>query len=211
MYSALYPVVSRAAVSAAPAPGSCSLPPEANGLLAPGSRRLRSSQSLYCMLSPSEPSAAPRALDGPPSTPIPTLHSGPLDREADGSPAGPSSPLVDALSHLPDKDSSFEDLEQFLAMSEPQTPGTKREPLLECLKSTVKDIHNAIGEPAGTNTGPAPLRLPTSSAAYCPGQQGPLSTHPQKQAFSPEEQALAYLSASDSGWRWCWSLGMWCL
>ncbi|XP_028609312.1 VPS9 domain-containing protein 1 isoform X3 [Grammomys surdaster] len=145
VYSALYPVVSRAAISTAPAPGSCSLPPEANGLLAPGSRRLRSSQSLYCMLSPSEPSAAPRAQDGPPSTPaIPTLHSGPLDREADGSPAGPSSPLVDALSHLPDKDSSFEDLEQFLAMSEPQTPGAKREPLLECLKNTVKDIHNAI-------------------------------------------------------------------
>ncbi|XP_031197589.1 VPS9 domain-containing protein 1 isoform X2 [Mastomys coucha] len=145
VYSALYPIVSRATISAVPAPGSCSLPPEANGLLAPGSRRLRSSQSLYCMLSPSEPSAAPRALDGPPSTPsMPILHSGPLDREADGSPAGPSSPLVDVLSHLPDKDSSFEDLEQFLAISEPQTPGAKREPLLECLKSTVKDIHNAI-------------------------------------------------------------------
>ncbi|XP_021486888.1 VPS9 domain-containing protein 1 isoform X2 [Meriones unguiculatus] len=145
IYSALYPTVSRAAISAAPAPGCCSLPPEANGLLAPGSRRLRSSQSLYCMLSPSEPSTAPRPLDGPPSIPpIPILHSGPPDREADSSPAGPSSPLVDASSHLPDKDSSFEDLEQFLAMSEPQTPGAKREPLLECLKSTVKDIHNAI-------------------------------------------------------------------
>ncbi|XP_052023167.1 VPS9 domain-containing protein 1 [Apodemus sylvaticus] len=145
VYSALYPVVSRAAVSAVPIPGSCSLPPEANGLLAPGSRRLRSSQSLYCMLCPPEPSTAPRALDGPPSTPsVPALHSEPLDREADGSPAGPSSPLLDALSHLPDKDSSFEDLEQFLALSEPQTPGAKREPLLECLKSTVRDIHNAI-------------------------------------------------------------------
>ncbi|KAH0501520.1 VPS9 domain-containing protein 1 [Microtus ochrogaster] len=145
VYSALYPVVSRAAISAAPAPGCCSLPPEANGLLAPGSRRLRSSQSLYCMLSPSEPSGAPRPLDGPPSTPsASTLHSGSLDREADSSPAGPSSPLVEASSHLPDKDSSFEDLEQFVAVSEPHTPGAKREPLLECLKSTVKDIHNAI-------------------------------------------------------------------
>lgn len=145
VYSALYPIVSRAAISAVPAPGCCSLPPEANGLLAPGSRRLRSSQSLYCMLSPSEPSVAPRPLDGPPSTPsAPTLHSGSLDREADSSPAGPSSPLVEASSHLPDKDSSFEDLEQFVAISEPQTPGAKREPLLECLKSTVKDIHNAI-------------------------------------------------------------------
>ncbi|XP_051024718.1 VPS9 domain-containing protein 1 [Acomys russatus] len=145
VYSALYPVVSRAAVSTVPAPGCCSLPAEVNGLLAPGSRRLRSSQSLYCMLSPSESSAAPRPQDGPLSTPsIPTLHSGSLDREADSSPAGPPSPLVDASCHLPDKDSSFEDLEQFLAISEPQTPGAKREPLLECLKSTVKDIHNAI-------------------------------------------------------------------
>lgn len=158
VYSALYPIVSRAAISAAPAPGCCSLPPEANGLLAPGSRRLRSSQSLYCMLSPSEPSVAPRPLDGPPSTPsAPTLHSGSLDREADGSPAGPSSPLVEASSHLPDKDSSFEDLEQFVAVSEPHTPGAKREPLLECLKSTVKDIHNAIGERAGHQPGAAPV------------------------------------------------------
>lgn len=176
VYSALYPVVSRAAICAVPAPGSCSLPPEANGLLAPGSRRLRSSQSLYCMLSPSEPSAAPRALDGPPSIPsIPTLHSGTLDREADGSPAGPSSPLVGALPHLPDKDSSFEDLEQFLAMSEPQTPGAKREPLLECLKSTVKDIHNAIGEPAGTNTGPASVA--PASPQVLPGTAR-ISAHP---------------------------------
>lgn len=176
VYSALYPVVSRAAICAVPAPGSCSLPPEANGLLAPGSRRLRSSQSLYCMLSPSEPSAPPRALDGPPSTPsIPILHSGTLDREADGSPAGPSSPLVGALPHLPDKDSSFEDLEQFLAMSEPQTPGAKREPLLECLKSTVKDIHNAIGEPAGTNTGPAPAA--PASPQVLPGTAR-ISAHP---------------------------------
>lgn len=199
VYSALYPVVSRAAVSAVPAPGSCSLPPEANGLLAPGSRRLRSSQSLYCMLCPPEPSTAPRALDGPPPTPsVPTLHSEALDREADGSPAGPSSPLLDALSHLPDKDSSFEDLEQFLALSEPQTPGAKREPLLECLKSTVKDIHNAIGEPAGHRTCSNCVCQP-SSAACCPGQPRPLSTHPQEQAFSPEEQALVYLSAQTVG------------
>ncbi|XP_008840373.1 VPS9 domain-containing protein 1 isoform X4 [Nannospalax galili] len=156
VYSALYPVVSQTAVSAAPALGCCSLPPDANGLLAPGSRRLRSSQSLYCMLSPSEPSAAPRPLDGPHATPLtPPLYPGPLDRGADSSPAGPSSPLVEVSSCLPDKDSSFEDLEQFLAISEKwgqgtgsqsesQTTGAKREPLLECLKSTVKDIHNAI-------------------------------------------------------------------
>uniref|UniRef100_A0A2K6GD23 VPS9 domain containing 1 n=1 Tax=Propithecus coquereli TaxID=379532 RepID=A0A2K6GD23_PROCO len=137
VYSTLYPVVSRAASSAAPAPGCCSLPPDTDRLLAPGSRRLRSSQSLYCMVSPPEPSTAPRPQDGSPAPPT----TPPL------SPGGPPSPLGDASSHLPDKDSSFEDLEQFLATSErwgrglggqpePQTPGQ--------LKSAVKDIHNAI-------------------------------------------------------------------
>lgn len=88
---------------------------------------------------------------------MPPLNPGPLDRGADSCLARPASPLTDASACLPDKDSSFEDLEQFLAISEkwsrspggqpePQTPGTNREPLLECLKSTVKDIHNAIGE-----------------------------------------------------------------
>ncbi|KAM4833953.1 VPS9 domain-containing protein 1 isoform 2-T2 [Thomomys bottae] len=156
VYSALYSIVSQTAVSAAPAPGCCSLPPEADRLLAPGSRRLRSSQSLYCMLSPPEPSIAPRPQDGPTAAPsIPQLHPGPLERGVDSSSARPPSPLEDASSHLPDKDSSFEDLEQFLVTSErwgrgpgvhpePQTPGAERKPLLERLKTTVKDIHNAI-------------------------------------------------------------------
>ncbi|XP_023588357.1 VPS9 domain-containing protein 1 [Trichechus manatus latirostris] len=141
VYGALYPVVSRAAQSAAPAPGCCSLPSDADGPVVPGSRRLRASQSLHCVLCPPEP--APQPQDGPP------------DRGVVGSPVGPPSPLGDAASHLRDKDSSFEDLEQFLAMSErwglgpggrseAQNPGAKREPLLEQLKSTVKDIHNAI-------------------------------------------------------------------
>lgn len=149
VYRALYPVVSRGA-AAASAPSCCSLPPDADGLLAPGSRRLRPSQSLYCMLCPPEPSPSPRLTDGPPASPsTPPLHPGPPDRGADSSPKGPPSPLAG-------KDSSFEDLEQFLATSErwglspggqpePQTPGVK-EPLLEQLRSTVKDIHNAIGE-----------------------------------------------------------------
>ncbi|XP_005861327.2 PREDICTED: VPS9 domain-containing protein 1 [Myotis brandtii] len=69
-------------------------------------------------------------------------------RGADSSPKGSPSPLVR-------KDSSFEDLEQFLATSErwgqgpgrgtdPQASGVKEEPLLEPLKSIVKDIHNAV-------------------------------------------------------------------
>ncbi|KAM5295623.1 VPS9 domain-containing protein 1 isoform 2-T2 [Glossophaga mutica] len=148
VYRALYPVVSRG-TAAASAPSGCSLPPEADGLLAPGSRRLRPSQSLYCMLSPLEPSPAPRPPDGPPPSPPPApLQPGLPDRGVDSSPKEPPSPHVG-------KDSSFEDLEQFLATSErwgqgpggrpePQPSGVKEEPLLAQLRSTVKDIHNAI-------------------------------------------------------------------
>lgn len=156
VYRALYPVVSRGA-AATSAPRCCSLPPDANGLLAPGSRRLRPSQSLHCMLCPPEPSPAPQPAEGPPaSPPTPPPHPGPPDSGADSSPKGPPSP-----SPLAGKDSSFEDLEPFLATSErwgcgpggrpePQTPGVKEEPLMEQLKSTVKDIHNAIGEGGST-------------------------------------------------------------
>ncbi|XP_057390995.1 VPS9 domain-containing protein 1 isoform X6 [Balaenoptera acutorostrata] len=153
VYRALYPIVSRGAASAL---GCRSLPPDADGLLAPGSRRLRPSQSLYCMPSPPEPSPAPRPTDGTSaSASIPPPHPGNPDREADGSPAGPPSPLADTSSDLPGKDSSFGDLEQFLATPErrgrgpggrpePQPPGVTKEPLLEQLKGTVQDIHDAI-------------------------------------------------------------------
>ncbi|XP_053772176.1 VPS9 domain-containing protein 1 isoform X2 [Desmodus rotundus] len=148
VYRALYPVVSRGA-AATSAPSGCSLPPDADGLLAPGSRRLRPSQSLYCMLSPLEPTLASRPPDEPPPSPPPApLQPVLLDRGLDSSPKGPPSPQVG-------KDSSFEDLEQFLAtsdrwgqgpggQSEPRPSGVKEEPLLVQLRITVKDIHNAI-------------------------------------------------------------------
>ncbi|XP_067574239.1 VPS9 domain-containing protein 1 isoform X5 [Pseudorca crassidens] len=154
VYRALYPIVSRGAASAL---GCRSLPPDADGLLAPGSRRLRPSQSLYCMPSPPEPSPAQRPTDGASaSAPIPPPHPGNPDRGADGSPTGPPSPLADTSSDLPGNDSSFGDLEQFLAtperrgrgpggQPEPQPPGVRKEPLLEQLKGTVQDIHDAIG------------------------------------------------------------------
>uniref|UniRef100_A0A8C3YIW3 VPS9 domain containing 1 n=1 Tax=Catagonus wagneri TaxID=51154 RepID=A0A8C3YIW3_9CETA len=132
VYRALYPIVSRGAGAAASAPGCRSLPPDTDGLLAPGSRRLRPSQSLYCMPSPAEPSPAPQAPDGPPDSPP--------NRGADSSPAGPPSPLADASPCLPGKDSSFEDLEQFL----PQTAGVEQEPLREQLRAVVQDIHDAV-------------------------------------------------------------------
>ncbi|XP_012578299.1 PREDICTED: VPS9 domain-containing protein 1 [Condylura cristata] len=144
VYRALYPLVSSGAVPAA-APGGCSLPPDTDGPLAPGSRRLRPSQSLYCMPSPPEPSPGLQPPGEPPASP---LQPGPAD-----CPPG-----------LPAKDGSFEDLEQFLAASdqrgpgperqpEPQVPGAPREPLLEQLRSTVRDIHNAIGEAGGLQLG----------------------------------------------------------
>ncbi|KAG8508163.1 LOW QUALITY PROTEIN: VPS9 domain-containing protein 1 [Galemys pyrenaicus] len=139
VYRALYPLVSSSAPPAS-APGSCSLPPDTNGLLAPGSRRLRPSQSLYCMLSAPEPGPSPQPPGEPPaSPPASPLQPGPQD----------SSPRP------PAKDSSFEDLEQFLAAPdrwgqgpegppEPPGPGAKKEPLLEQLQSAARDIHNAI-------------------------------------------------------------------
>ncbi|XP_030154885.1 VPS9 domain-containing protein 1 isoform X5 [Lynx canadensis] len=156
VYRALYPVVSRGAAGAASAPGCCSLSPDADGLRAPGSRRLRPSQSLYCVLSPAEPGPAPRPPDGPHgSPPTPPPHAGPPEGGAAGGPAGPASPLAHAPPGVQSRHSSFEDLEHFLATSEgwgrgrgrppePQASGVKTEPLSEQLKSAVKDIHNAI-------------------------------------------------------------------
>ncbi|XP_058565575.1 VPS9 domain-containing protein 1 isoform X6 [Neofelis nebulosa] len=156
VYRALYPVVSRGAAGAASAPGCCALSPDADGLRAPGSRRLRPSQSLYCVLSPAEPGPAPRPPDGTHgSPPTPPPHAGPPEGGADGGPAGPASPLAHTPPGVQSRHSSFEDLEHFLAASEgwgrgrgrppePQASGVKTEPLSEQLKSTVKDIHNAI-------------------------------------------------------------------
>ncbi|XP_045296019.1 VPS9 domain-containing protein 1 isoform X5 [Leopardus geoffroyi] len=150
VYRALYPVVSRGA------PGCCSLSPDADGLRAPGSRRLRPSQSLYCVPSPAEPGPAPRPPDGPHgSPPTPPPPAGPPEGGADGGPAGPASPPAHTPPGVQSRHSSFEDLEHFLATSEgwgrgrgrppePQASGVKTEPLSEQLKSTVKDIHNAI-------------------------------------------------------------------
>ncbi|XP_073082911.1 VPS9 domain-containing protein 1 isoform X6 [Manis javanica] len=137
VYQALYPIVSRGA----------------NELLGPGSRRLRPSQSLYCVLSTPEPSLALQPLDGL-AAGVPPAQPRPPDGGVDSSPLGPPSPLAHTTSHSLGKDSSFEDLEQFLATSErsgrnlggrpePQFPEVK-EQSLEQLASTVKDIHNAV-------------------------------------------------------------------
>uniref|UniRef100_A0A6I8PFW9 VPS9 domain containing 1 n=1 Tax=Ornithorhynchus anatinus TaxID=9258 RepID=A0A6I8PFW9_ORNAN len=154
VYNRLYPIVIQNAADPKSGPGCPSLSPDTDGPLAPSGRRLRSSQSLYCMLSLAEPGRPNRDLSpgGLPAQPPPPS---PLDREADGCLAGPASPLLEAACHLRDKDSSFEDLEQFLAGSEkwdlgpgepakpPGSGGEKAAPP-DQLKSIVKDVHDSV-------------------------------------------------------------------
>ncbi|KAM9509234.1 VPS9 domain-containing protein 1 isoform 2-T2 [Guaruba guarouba] len=143
VYARLYPAISRdAADSATGSPaGLGSFPLDAGGSLPtePGGRRLRASRSLHCMFSVPEHGAAglrhsisstPLAAAGPP--------------KAEGGRTGPA-----AAPQTP-RESSFEDLERFLAspegwapaepMDSPRTEAT----LPEQLKGIVRDIHNAI-------------------------------------------------------------------
>uniref|UniRef100_A0A8C3XRS2 VPS9 domain containing 1 n=1 Tax=Chelydra serpentina TaxID=8475 RepID=A0A8C3XRS2_CHESE len=129
-YSRLYPIVSR------------SLADLGTGLLtpAPAGRRLRSSQSLYCMASVQENKVNLRH----------SLSTTPLGTEDLGT---GSSPQEGAAARLADRESSFEDLARFLAApetwptgppAEPQAPAEKKASLQEQLKAIVKDIHNSV-------------------------------------------------------------------
>ncbi|NXD97639.1 VP9D1 protein, partial [Chaetorhynchus papuensis] len=137
VYARLYPAISRGPADASPASpsglsflsldaGGSSLPAE------PGGRRLRASRSLHCMFS--VPEHGPAALrHSQSSTPL-----------ADSGAPGPAEPPETP------RESSFEDLERFLASPEgwapaetPAGPGQDRA-LPELLKGVVRDIHNAI-------------------------------------------------------------------
>ncbi|XP_027600370.1 VPS9 domain-containing protein 1 [Pipra filicauda] len=140
VYARLYPAVSQGPADASPASpsglsflsldvggaGGSSLPAE------PGGRRLRASRSLHCMFS--VPEHGPAALRHSQSS-TPLADAGTLG------PAGaPQTP----------RESSFEDLERFLASPEgwapaepPAGPGQDTA-LPELLKGIVRDIHNAI-------------------------------------------------------------------
>ncbi|XP_029821397.1 LOW QUALITY PROTEIN: VPS9 domain-containing protein 1 [Manacus vitellinus] len=140
VYARLYPAVSQGPTDASPASpsglsflsldvggaGGSSLPAE------PGGRRLRASRSLHCMFS--VPEHGPAALRHSQSS-TPLADAGTLG------PAGaPQTP----------RESSFEDLERFLASPEgwaptepPAGPGQDTA-LPELLKGIVRDIHNAI-------------------------------------------------------------------
>lgn len=113
-----------------------------------GRRRLRSSQSLHSMFSVQENNKL-NLCHSISTTPL--IEDQRLSPEQ-SSPAGPSLPLA------ADRESSFEDLEQFLVTPE-EWPATAplREPPTgakgsqqENLKGVVKDIHNAIGEEEAT-------------------------------------------------------------
>ncbi|NXE70816.1 VP9D1 protein, partial [Calcarius ornatus] len=134
VYARLYPAVSRGPADASPASpsalsflsldaGGSSLPAE------PGGRRLRASRSLHCMFS--VPEHGPAAL----------RHSRSSTPLADSGAPGPAEPP---------RESSFEDLERFLASPEGWAPAEPPDSsgqdmaLPELLKGVVRDIHNAI-------------------------------------------------------------------
>ncbi|XP_067158929.1 VPS9 domain-containing protein 1 [Apteryx mantelli] len=143
VYSQLYPAVSQGAAAAAASPptglsflsldAGAPLPPE------PGGRRLRASRSLHCMFSVPEHGAAGlrHSLSGSP------LADG---RGLEGGSPGPAGPPPGA----PPRESSFEDLERFLASpegwpaGEPPAGPPPKASLQEQLKGVVRDIHNAI-------------------------------------------------------------------
>ncbi|NXW21938.1 VP9D1 protein, partial [Circaetus pectoralis] len=145
VYARLYPAVSQGTADAAPASptGLSFLSLDAGGSLPaePGGRRLRASRSLHCMFS--VPEHGPAGLRH-------SLSSTPL---ADGGPGTPKAesgwPGPAAAPQTP-RESSFEDLERFLASPESWAPGEppagpgQEAALPEQLKGIVRDIHNAI-------------------------------------------------------------------
>ncbi|KAM6250549.1 VPS9 domain-containing protein 1 isoform 2-T2 [Spheniscus humboldti] len=142
VYARLYPAVSQSAADAAPASptGLSFLSLDTGGSLPaePGGRRLRASRSLHCMFSVPEHGLAGlrHSLSG-----TPLADGGPGTPRAEGGWPGPA-----AAPRAP-RESSFEDLERFLASPEGWEPpaGPRQEAALpEQLKGVVRDIHNAI-------------------------------------------------------------------
>ncbi|ETE69149.1 putative protein C16orf7, partial [Ophiophagus hannah] len=138
-YNRLYPLLSQSRTGASRGWSlSSSLDAEAFLPSAPEGRRLRSSQSLHSMFSVQEHNKLNlrHSISGTPFI---------EDQSLSPPPPGRGSPP------LADRESSFEDLEQFLSASEARPEGPPRSPLAgkkgsrqEALKAVVKDIHNAI-------------------------------------------------------------------
>ncbi|NWS62458.1 VP9D1 protein, partial [Chunga burmeisteri] len=145
VYTRLYPAVSQGTADAAPTSptGLSFLSLDAGGSLPaePGGRRLRASRSLHCMFSvPEHGSAGLRH----------SLSSTPLADDGPGAPRVEGSWPPPAAAPQTPRESSFEDLERFLASPEGWAPGEppagpgQEAALPEQLKGIVRDIHNAI-------------------------------------------------------------------
>ncbi|KAK2530180.1 Vps9d1 [Columba guinea] len=144
VYARLYPAVSHSTADPPASPtGLPFLSLDAGGSLPAelGGRRLRASRSLHCMFSvPEHGTAGLRhslsstpVADGGPGTPR-------VEGGCPGPAAAPQPPVTP-------RESSFEDLERFLASPEGWTPAEPlgKEPALpKQLKGIVRDIHNAI-------------------------------------------------------------------
>ncbi|XP_062442813.1 VPS9 domain-containing protein 1, partial [Rhea pennata] len=195
VYGRLYPAVSQGAADAAPASptGLSFLSLDAGALPPPepGGRRLRASRSLHCMFS--VPEHGPAGLRH-------SLSSSPLadGRRLEGGSPGPAGPAAPS----PPRESSFEDLERFLASPEGWPAG---EPpagppsLQEQLKGIVRDIHNAIDrllsltQLAFEGLGAAPCKeqcLACIEEAFFPPLWAPLLAL-YRSVHRPREAALA--------------------
>ncbi|KAH0619722.1 hypothetical protein JD844_000660 [Phrynosoma platyrhinos] len=165
VYSRVYPLVSRSAadfrVSGKVSRGlslSSSLDGEPFLSSAPEGRRLRSSQSLHSMFSVQENNKLNlrHSLSSTPFIEDQTL-SGP-ER---GGPVEPSLPEQEAAHTLPDRESSFEDLEQFLSASERNVYKTR-----EAALSRSMELHRNIPP---SDFGISSKLLPQSNSAKRPG------------------------------------------
>ncbi|XP_064884805.1 VPS9 domain-containing protein 1 [Columba livia] len=144
VYARLYPAVSHSTADPPASPtGLPFLSLDAGGSLPAelGGRRLRASRSLHCMFSVPEHGTAGlrHSLS---STPVADggLGTPRVEGGCPGPAAAPQPPM-------PPRESSFEDLERFLASPEgwtPMEPLGKEPALPEQLKGIVRDIHNAI-------------------------------------------------------------------
>ncbi|KAM9228485.1 VPS9 domain-containing protein 1 [Leptosomus discolor] len=142
VYARLYPAVSQGTADAASAsPTLLSLDVGGSLPAEPGGRRLRASRSLHCMFS--VPEHGPAGLRH-------SLSSTPLADASPGTPRAEGGWPGSAEAPQTPRESSFEDLERFLASPEswapaepPASPGQEAA-LPEQLKGIVRDIHNAI-------------------------------------------------------------------
>ncbi|NXI34063.1 VP9D1 protein, partial [Galbula dea] len=144
VYARLYPAISQGTPDATPASPTLScLSLDVGGSLPtePGGRRLRASRSLHCMFS--VPEHGPAGLRH-------SLSSTPLADAGPGTPKAESGLPGPAAAPQTPRESSFEDLERFLASPEGWAPGEppagpgQEVALPELLKGIVRDIHNAI-------------------------------------------------------------------